>query len=297
LVGIWFQPFYRFDLGPVEEGSEGPSMWRIPMSISSFDLPDWYAELDPNATGGIIELPLEQQQDLLCAYQSFHQQKVYRGSSGKGGCQWATEPAIPPAFRRAGGGVTANRMRWIARSDPNSDPVDGVAQNLTSNANTADLSDFMNEDLIKLMDHPYDYRWLIVHERGYYLVPPDKSEVDGGKDIVSHTQEGWIRYDSAVRKLQERLAIEGEQHIEIESHEWPGMRRNHPICEQVEGEVIVPAWIPWASQEVPLGACQMPESYRMHVFDLAAWRDQLGPDSPDGRIAEEEGSGEPAQEP
>ena len=74
------------------------------------------------------------------------------------------------------------------------------------------------------------------------------------------------------------------------------MRRNHPICEQVEGDVVVPAWVPWASQEVSLGACQMPESYRMHVFDLSAWRQQLGPGSPDGHVEQEEGSDQPPPE-
>ena len=41
----------------------------------------------------------------------------------------------------------------------------------------------MNADLLKLMGQPYDYRWLVVHERGFYLTPPDASEVEGGKDI------------------------------------------------------------------------------------------------------------------
>ena len=33
-------------------------------------IPDWYESLDPDGREGIIELPLEQQQDLLCAYQA-----------------------------------------------------------------------------------------------------------------------------------------------------------------------------------------------------------------------------------
>ena len=54
LIGVWLQPFYRFDLGPVAEDSDGPAMWRIPLSISTFELPDWYGEVDPEGWEGII---------------------------------------------------------------------------------------------------------------------------------------------------------------------------------------------------------------------------------------------------
>ena len=82
------QPFYRFDL---ENEELQPEMWRIPTQVSGMRLPEWYEELDPTGWEGIIEMPLEQQQDLLCAYQSFHQRKVYRS--------WATTPAVPPWIR------------------------------------------------------------------------------------------------------------------------------------------------------------------------------------------------------
>ena len=73
-------------------------MWRVPTQTSSISLPEWYAGLDPATKEGIIELPLEQQQDILTLYQSCHHRKVYRS--------WATMPAIPPEFRDTGGGRT-----------------------------------------------------------------------------------------------------------------------------------------------------------------------------------------------
>ena len=68
------------------------------------------SRIDPNGWEEIIELPLEQQQDLLCTYQSVHRRKVYRS--------WATVPAIPPWIRHSGGGLEGKRMRWLAKSEP-----------------------------------------------------------------------------------------------------------------------------------------------------------------------------------
>ena len=44
----------------------------------------------------------------------------------------------------------------------------------------------------------------------------------------------------------------------------------------------------------------MPLEYKMHVFDLQAWRDQLGPDSPDGNVDQGQPGGDqvgPGDEP
>ena len=300
LIGVWLQPFYRFDLGPVAEDSDGPAMWRVPLSISTFELPEWYGEVDPEGWEGIIELPLEKQQDLLCAYQSFHQRKVYRS--------WATEPAIPPTFRRAGGGDAAKRMRWLAKTDPTSGNLKRVLEDLTRNSTAADLNGFMNEELTNLMDQG-GYRWLILHQRGYYLTEPDPSELGdldqddecsllGLSPQDCYVFRGKYRYEDVVIRWQQRLGIAGEEQSELLGKEWPGMRESYPVCER-EGEVRVPAWMPWASKEVQLQACAMPLEYKMHVFDLQAWRDQLGPDSPDGNVDQGQpgdGQGQPGDE-
>ena len=79
---VALQPFWHIDTGPVAEGVQKPPLWRIPTVVSPFSVPDWYMSLDPEGREGIIELPMDQQQDLMCVYQVFHQQKVYRTWAG-----------------------------------------------------------------------------------------------------------------------------------------------------------------------------------------------------------------------
>ena len=181
LLAIAVQPFYRFDLGPVAEGSDGPEMWRVPTQVSALRLPGWYAYLDPASRQGIIELPLEQQQDILTAYQSFHRQKVYRS--------WATLPAIPPPFRDEGGGEPAERLRWLAADEPAGDRAEEALRLLSREPLDHDAMQIPDEALLSLMTRS-DYRWVVVHERGYYLHEPT---------------QGSVMYRHVVRALADRL--------------------------------------------------------------------------------------------
>jgi len=243
-VTIGLQPFYRFDLGPVAAGTARPAMWRIPTQISGFKLPNWYKELDPDGWEGIIELPLEQQQDLICAYQSFHRRKVYRS--------WATEPALPPAIREVDGGEVGKRLRWLAMAEPHPDPVEDPFRRLSREPLEADLNTIQNKDLSRLLEAG-SYRWLVVHERGYYLV---------------RSNDGGVLYRHVVKALAVRLGVEPVEMTEISAFDWPGKRRNFPVG---------PAWVPWASQEVQLPTEQMPVRYQMAVFDLEKWIPQEEP--------------------
>jgi hypothetical protein len=96
MVACVAQVSYRFDVGPVAEGSFQPNLWRSAVSISAIRVPEFYSRLEDDEVGGLVELPLEQQQDLLTLYQVHHHWKVYRS--------WATPPAIPPSFRDEAGG-------------------------------------------------------------------------------------------------------------------------------------------------------------------------------------------------
>jgi hypothetical protein len=234
---IGLQPFYRFDLETKREDGGGPAMWRVPTQISSISLPDWYAALDPTQKEGIIELPLEQQQDILTLYQSFHRQKVYRS--------WATDPAIPPALRKSGGGDVGARLRWLAKAEPNGDKAEDILRRLSREPYESDAAELDERALRRLMKSG-DYRWLVVHERGYYLVEPT---------------EGASMYRQVVSSLSRRLGIEPEQMVEHDDRDWPGKSANFP-----QG----PAWIPWSSREVHLPGPQMPSQYFMAVFDLNA---------------------------
>lgn len=259
-LAIGLQPFYRFDLETVREDGGGPAMWRIPTQTSSIALPEWYAALDPALKEGIIELPLEQQQDILTLYQSFHRRKVYRS--------WATTPAIPPAFRDTGGGRPAARLRWLAKPEPSGDKAEEPLRALSREplGHTArELEEKALERLIKAGG----YRWLVVHERGYYLVEPT---------------EGATMYRYVVRSLSERFGIEPVEMVEHEAHDWPGKSANFPAG---------PAWIPWSSREVHLPGPQMPDQYFMAVFDLS----ERGP-APEGPAPEPPGSSRgPAEDP
>ena len=238
------QPFYRFDLGPIDEFEARPSMWRIPTQTSSMRLPSWYKGLDPDGWEGIIELPLEQQQDLLCAYQSFHHRKVYRS--------WATTSAVPPFLRSGDGGESGKRMRWLAKEPPRKDKMEELFRTLSRNPEEADIASLSEDGLLGLMESG-SYRWLVLHERGYYLVNPN---------------EGDVLYRDVVRKLTERLGIEPKELVEQQAFDWPGKRRHFPVG---------PAWIPWASQEVQKPIQDMPDRYFMAIFDLYDWKDSKEP--------------------
>ena len=89
-----------------------------------------------------------------------------------------------------------------------------------------------------------DYRWLVVHERGYFLTDPNL---------------GDVLYRDVIRRLSETLGINYEEVVEQKSFEWPGKTSQFPVG---------PAWIPWASQEVQRPVQDMPSSYFMAIFDL-----------------------------
>lgn len=244
LVAITVQPFYRFDVwGDVKPGDGGPSMWRVPTQVSSMRIPAWYQHLDSSVKQGIIELPLEQQQDILTAYQAQHTQKVYRS--------WATEPAIPPVFRESGGGAQGERLRWLASPEPAGDLAEEPLRSLSRQPLDQSSLELPDNALLKLMDDA-DYRWLIVHERGFYLQEPTT---------------GDVAYRHAVRLVSERLGLAPRELTEHEAYDWPGKEASF-----AEG----PAWIPWSSREVHLPVERMPGSYFMSVFDLQEWRDQRG---------------------
>ena len=238
LFGVIVQPFYRFDLEELGANDAGPSMWRTPIQLSAMKIPEWYQNLDPTGWEGIIELPLEQQQDLLCTYQAYHHRKVYRS--------WATIPAIPPWIRNSGGGLIGKRMRWLAKSEPNGDKMEELFRDLSREPLAANIDELSETGLKTLMDYG-DYRWLIVHQRGYFLLDPN---------------QGDVLYRDIVRRLEERLEVPPERIIEQEAFEWPGKREQYPVG---------PAWIPWASQEVQKRVEDMPQRYEMAIFDLANW--------------------------
>ena len=243
-LGVVAQPFWHIDVGPVAEGVQKPPVWRIPGVVSPFEIPDWYVELEPEGREGIIEVPLEQQQDLMCVYQAFHRQKVYRS--------WAGAPAVPPMFRREGGGEAGDRLRWLAEGEVSHGALEEQLLTLSRDPLGSDLSVVEDVELAGLMDGG-EYRWLIVHERGYYLVDP---------------HEGGVLYRDALRRLSERLDLEP---VEVYEHGLGIQEDTHLTRE------VAPAWIPMAGKDVSVPLDQIPRRMMMAIYDLAPWRDRIGP--------------------
>jgi hypothetical protein len=243
-LGVVIQPFWHIDVGPVAEGVQRPPVWRIPGVVSPFDVPDWYMNLKPEGREGIIEVPLEQQQDLMCVYQAFHHQKVYRS--------WAGAPAVPPMFRNEGGGEAGDRLRWLAEGEVAHGELENQLLTLSRDPLNSELSLVEDVELASLMDGG-EYRWLIVHERGYYLVDP---------------HEGGVLYRDALRRISERWNLEP---VEVYEHGLGIQEDTHLTRE------VAPAWIPMAGKDVSVPLDQIPRRMMMAIYDLAPWRDQVGP--------------------
>lgn len=242
-LGVCLQPFWHIDTGPVAEGVQKPPLWRIPGVVSPFDVPKWYRDRDWNSKEGIIEIPLEQQQDLMCVYQVFHGQKLYRS--------WAGTPAVPPVLREEGGGEAGDRLRWLAEEEVE---LGDLGEQLLTLSRTPLESDFQavkDVDLAFLMDRG-PYRWLIVHERGYYLVDP---------------HEGGVLYRDAIRRVGERLNLSP---VEVYEHGLNVAEDAHLTRE------VAPAWIPMAGKDVSVPLDQIPRRMMMAIFDLNPWREAVG---------------------
>lgn len=237
MAATMLQVSYRWEVGPVPEGSFQPTMWRAALKVSAIRVPPFYeSELDPKVEAGIIEMPLEQQQDLLYLYQMRHHWKVYQG--------WATPPAVPPPLREDGvGGDAGERMRYLARQDIYGRASGELLMALSRDPLSADLDTLDLQDLTYLLVSS-NYRYLVVHERGYYLVDPRK---------------GPLYYRDVVRRLEAKLGVTAREIEEIAWFDYPGNEYEVPNG---------PVYVPWSSHEVALPDQEMPNRYFMAVFDL-----------------------------
>ena len=239
---------YRWEIGPVPDDAIAPDKWRAPLKVSGIRVPDFYKEIDSSEMAGIVELPLGQQQDLLCFYQSIHQQKVYRS--------WATPPAVPPLFREERGGESGARMRYLARQDRFGSLAGDLLQRLSDAPQEVSLDEVADPDWAHLLMGG-DYRYIVVHERGYYLQDPF---------------QGGQLYADVVRRLEKRLGLEAKQVVEHAWFDYPGNEYKVP-----DG----PVYLPWTSQQVNLPDRERPSRYFMAIFDVAPFLERYeGPPLP-----------------
>ena len=251
IAATFAQTLYRFELGPIQEGDIAPSMWRAPVPVSAMQVPEWYRGLDPDAGEGIIELPLEQQQDVLYFYQLTHGHKVYRS--------WATPPAIPPAFRDEDGGAAGEKMRYLAQEDMAGASAEAVLLQLGRDPAGVELAASLGVEPFAQLALAGNYRWLIIHERGYFLEDP---------------RRGYQMYRAAVRGFTEWLGYDpAAEPVEIKWVDFPGNPYHGVFADVDSQELVGPAFVAWGATEVNLPPREMPQQYNMAVFDLKPFLD------------------------
>jgi hypothetical protein len=229
---------YRWEVGPVPDDAIAPDKWRAPLKVSGIRVPDFYKNLDREVLGGIVELPLGQQQDLICFYQTVHQQKVYRS--------WATPPAVPPVFQKEGGGRSGERLRFLARQDRFGSQAGDLLQRLSDAPQEVDLQEVGDSQFAHMLMGG-NYQYIVIHERGYYLQDPF---------------QGGQLYADVVRRMEKRLGLEATQVVEHTWFDYPGNEYKVP-----DG----PVYLPWTSQQVNLPDRERPSRYFMAIFEVDAF--------------------------
>ena len=158
---------------------------------------------------------------------------------------------MPPLFRESGGGEAGDRLRWLAEGEVAHGDLEEQFLTLSRTPLEADMSTVEDVDLAALVDGG-PYRWLIVHERGYYLVDP---------------YEGGVLYRDAIRRIGERI---NSTPIEVYEHGLNIQEDTHLTRD------VAPAWIPMAGKDVSVPLDQVPRRMMMAIFDLEPWRETLG---------------------
>ncbi|MCK6505033.1 hypothetical protein L6R53_16815 [Myxococcota bacterium] len=237
-LAIGFQPYVHI-AGPVAEGSIPPPPLQLPLWVDRFEIPAWYTEVARPSGQGIVEMPFEQQQDLLSAYQVVHGQRVYYQN-------WATRTAVPPLLRdrqRPQGAM----LRGLANEAQRVRAVDAVLLEVSRRPKVADLAALPAPALAKLVQE-HGYRWLVVHEAGYLYV-----------DVF----EAPLLYAMAVSRLAEYLGQQPVQVVEFQG-------------DPTQSTLQLPRWVPQAPMR-DLSASTPAEAWNpeldMAIFDLQAWVD------------------------
>ncbi|GEM_PF-1016372 len=253
IAATLLQAQWRWDIeDPVQE-AQAPSAFLTPLGVSAFRVPTFYEALAADPDTGIIELPLGQQQDLICLYQLHHGRKVY-GS-------WATEGAVPPLLRERGGGPAGAQLRHLAARDGYAPSVDEALSTLSRDPAEADLSLFGDQEL-GLTLAAGGYHHVVLHERGYFLVDPER---------------GAELYQTAVGQLAARLGVQPEEQVDLAWFDFPGNR----------SQASQPARATWTASRIALHDDALPSEFRMAVFDVTARAEaydgpipELGPPPP-----------------
>ncbi len=237
VIGTVAQPLYRFGKGSINEGAAESGEWRSPIKANRIRVPEPYLAMAEEPPSGIVELPLEQQQDLLCVYQIHHGRKIYRS--------WASPGAIPPALRKGGvGGLLGESLRYQARADESAGGLYAIWDALSKDPEGADLA-AMDLERFRKWARANRYRRVILHERGYFLVNPSR---------------GGALYESAVRRVGQALGLPAAEHVDELVRGDPA---NPQFGVPTSGDLV-----PWSSQPTDLGPGQQVARFRMAIYDV-----------------------------
>ena len=137
-------------------------LWRIPGVVSPFDVPQWYLDFEAEGREGIIE-PARAAAGPDVRLPGLPPPETALGWSTGGSA------ALPAVRRRRGG-----RSDALARGRRGATPcLRGAPHALRESRSTQTFTGVPDVEVAALMSGG-DYRWLLVHERGYYLSTPTR---------------------------------------------------------------------------------------------------------------------------
>jgi hypothetical protein len=155
-------------------------------------------------------------------------------------------------------------MRYLARPDSIGAQGGDLLLRLSKNPQEVSLDEVDDTELAHLFLGG-NYRYLIVHERGYFLMDP---------------MQGQVVYADVVHRLESRLGIEATSAVEHQWFDYPGNEYKVPGG---------PVYLPWTSQQVALPDRERPSQYFMAIFDLSefleSWDGPPVPEQPDSEGA------------
>jgi len=191
---------------------------------------------------GLIELPLQVQQDLINFYQVMHQKKVFKG--------WAVPGALPTAlrFKHHSEKKETQRLMWIVEPDT---PLPNTFARALERLNEPPhvLGEYDPDDLLYLGKRGFKYA--ILHERGCYLVWPER---------------GKALYEASKRRLAKHLGHYAE-FVELVTPADPEF-----------GQIDAGLLGEWASSAVP-GQAGHITRFRMAIYRMPGYtvEGQLNP--------------------
>ena len=238
-LAFYFGQFFGDGLIIKAAGREGYGKDRgLPVFTSELKTHSFYDRLaEEEGQLGVVHLPLMYQQDLLTYLQTVHNKKVLLQSG------WANDGALPPLLRNAGSdsGETTRLLKYLLRSDS----VQGnsfVESLLALNNPPHTFQPYRASDVGLI--YAQGYRYLLLHERGCYLVRPDS---------------GTALYSALRAKLIRRF---GKPVVEVKEFKVDDDVGNKT------GHVVSGVSLGWVSSEPPLIHSQRPLSYHLAVFRI-----------------------------